>query len=237
MKKIVFVTLFIALVLTGCSKDGKKLVVTPEDITVYVDGTKQLTTNVEDATFSSSDEYYATVSDTGLVTGEKVGEAEIVVSSSSGVVSVPITIMSQYSLYPDIDGLVGKTLSDITKVMGSNYEQSISSSSGELTYLYRNPTSYVDAILFQMKGTIVENIGVLVPTTNTSMIAKHLTERYIVAGMQNDMFFFLNHGKKVLLAMQVYSVKYIIILYTTNTSIKSSDNVEMPMFDASDFGF
>ena len=235
MKKIAFFTLFGALVLAGCTKDGKKLEVTPDSITVYADGTKQLSTNVDDATFSSSDEYYATVSETGLVTGEKVGETEIVVSSSSGTVKVPITIMHQYSLYPDVDGLVGKTLSDITKVMGSNYESS-TSSSGEMTYLYRNPTSYVDAIMFMMKGSVVETIGVLVPTTNTSMIAKHLIERYTVAGMQNDMYFFLNHGKQTAIAMQVYSVKYIIVMYLANTSSKSTDAIELPAIDVTSLG-
>lgn len=236
MKRIAFFTLFGAIVLAGCTKEEKKLEVTPNSITVYTDRTAQLTTNVDDAAFSSSDEYYATVSENGLVTGEKVGETEIVVSSSRGTVKVPITIMSQYSLYPDVDGLVGKTLSDITKVMGSNYESS-TSTSGEITYLYRNPTSYVDAIMFIMKGSVVETIGVLVPTTNTSMITKHLIERYTVAGMQNDMYFFLNHGKTTTIAMQVYSTKYIIVMYLASTASKSVEAIDLPTTDFPRLGF
>ena len=239
MKKIAFIALFSALLLTCCTKEQRALEVTPKSISVYADETMQLTTkNVEGrCKYTSSDDYYATVSATGLVTGKKVGETVIEVSSSGRLVKVPITIMHRYSLYPDVDDLVGATVSDVFKVMGgSDYESSVSSS-GEMTYLFRNPTSYVDAVMFLMKGSFVETIGVLVSTANTSMITKHLRERYTVAGMQNDMYFFLNHGQRVVIAIQVYSSKYILVMYMKYTASKSNNYVDLPEFNVSEFGY
>lgn len=214
-----------AIVFSGCSKMGKKLEVNPSTITVYSEGTSQITTNVEDATFSSVDEFYATVDENGLVTGEKVGETEIMVSSSSGTATIPVTIMHKYSLYPDLDPLVGKTVADMTKLLGSNYESS-TSSSGQVSHTYKNPTSYCDAILCMMEGSKIGNVGALISTAYTSMLSKHLIERYTVAGMQNDYFFFLNHDKNVTIVLNVYSYKYLIVLYMPNSSSKASCMVD-----------
>lgn len=208
----------------GCQK-AIQLQVTPQEIAVYSEGTQQLTTNVDDATFSSGDDYYASVDVNGLVTGNKVGETVINVSSSHGSASVPIKILSQYSLYPDVDNLIGKGLSDVTKVFGTSYDHSISSK-GEDMYVFEYPTSYVDFIGFTMSGNKVANILVAVQTKHTSMLTKHLIERYNIAGMQNNYYFFLNHGKKVTIALTVYSVKYLAAMYLENTSSKSAQVID-----------
>lgn len=228
MKKFVFIP-FICLVLFGCDPDGaatKALEVNPEKISVYVEGTRQITANVSDASFKSQDEFYASVDNEGLVKGEHIGSTNITVSSSAGTVRVPVTIMSQYSLYPDIDYLVGKSLNDITKEFGNNYEAS-TLSSGDVAYSYTKPTSYVDGIFFTMSGGKCKSIVVLVPTKNTSMLTKHLLERYYVAGMQNDMYFFLNHDKDVVLALEVYSASYLTVVYMPYTGSSSSVSVNI----------
>ncbi len=226
MKKISVISVLCIIVLfLGCSKESKKLEVTPQSISVYSEGTVQLKTNVNDAKYSSNDTYYASVSQTGLVKGEKVGKTNIVVSSSSGSVTVPITIMNKYSLYPDLDGLIGKGMSDVTKILGSNYNTS-TSSSGSVTNTYITPTNYADAIICLMSGSTVSSIGVLVPTTNTTMLTNHLLERYSIAGMQNEFYFFVNHGKKVVIALEVYSAKYLLVLYYEYTSTKASNQID-----------
>ena len=206
---------------SGCTeKEEAKLEVNPSSVVVYSEGTQQLSTNVDNVTFSTKDDYYATVSSSGLVTGERVGSTEIVVKSSIGSVEVPIVILHKYSLYPDVDRLIGKSISDMVNLFGSDYKTS-TSSSGNLIYGYTYPTSYADAIMFMMEGTTINSIGVLVSTSYTSMITKHLLERYKVAGMQNDMYFFLNHDEDVIIGLEVYNYKYIMVLYMGRTSSKS----------------
>ena len=216
--------------LLGCEKVGKKLEVSPSEITIYSEGTAQLTTNVEDAQFSSKDEFYASVDAAGLVTGKKVGKTEIAVSSTSGSASIPVTVMSQYSLYPDLDGLVGKGLSDITKVMGADCTSSTTSSGGTM-YTFKQPTTYATAIGFTLTEGLCSSVIVVVSTSYTSMLTKHLLERYTVAGMQNDYFFFLNHDKSVVIGLTVYSSSLIAVMYTKNTSTKAIKSVDFSAID------
>ena len=138
---------------------------------------------------------------------------------------MPIKLLSQYSLYPDVDNLIGKGLSDVTKVFSTSYDHSISSK-GEDMYVFEYPTSYVDFIGFTMSGNKVANILVAVQTKHTTMLTKHLIERYNKAGMQNNYYFFLNHGKKVTIALTVYSVKYLAAMYLENTSSKSAQDID-----------
>lgn len=231
MKKSIIILLTVLVPIISCKKAEEiKLQVTPQEIAVYSEGTQLITTNVDDATFTSGDEFYASVDATGMVTGNKVGETTINVSSTKGSASVPVKILSQYSLYPDIDFLVGKTLNDITKVLGTAYDHD-TTSKGEDMYVFTYPTSYVDFIGFIMSGSRVSSILVAVPTKNTSMLTKHLLERYSVAGMQNDYYFFLNHDKNVVIALTVYSIKYLAAMYVENTSSKSQVELDYSILE------
>lgn len=207
----------------GCTeKEEKTLEVNPSSIIVYSEGTQQLTTNVDDASFITKDDYYATVSTTGLVTGERVGSTEIIVKSSIGSYEVPIKILNKYSLYPDVDRLIGKNISDMVNLFGSDYKTS-TTSSGAMMYGYANPTRYVELIAFTMNGSTIKSVGVVVPTSYTSMLTKYLLERYMVAGMQNDMYFFLNHDENVMIGLEVYSSQYLMVIYVDATSSKASN--------------
>ncbi|MBR7005152.1 MAG: Ig-like domain-containing protein [Bacteroidales bacterium] len=221
-----------ALIAISCTKESVKLEVTPSEVSLYVEGTKQITTNVEDAQFSSKDEFYASVDNTGLVTGNKVGETEILVNSTHGTATIPVTIIPQYTLYPDLDGLVGKSQSDITKVMGNSYQTS-TSSDGNTMMTYLNPTKYAEAIGFTISksNNLCSSIVVAVPTSYTSMLTKHLIERYSIAGMQNDYYFFLNHDKKVMIGLTVYSASLLAVAYMNYTSTKSSDIPDYSFID------
>ena len=221
MKKIVFYALC-SMVLFACDKVAPKLTVTPSDIVLYSEGSTQITTNATDASYLSQDEFYASVEPSGVVTANKVGNTEIIVNSSYGSASIPVTILPKYSLYPDIDGLVGKSLSEVTRVLGSNYEES-----KDGMIIYESPTSYCDYIGATFSGGKCENLLAVVSTSHTSMLTKALIERYLVAGMQNDYYFFLNHDKDVLITLTVYTSKYLAVLYMENTSAKSDNNHSM----------
>ena len=231
MKSVASLSLFaLVLISFGCKKEEIKLEVSPSEIAVYTEGTQQITANVDEVQYSSQDEFYASVDPTGLVTGNKVGSTEIHVSSSAGTARIPVTIMSKYSLYPDLDGLIGKGLSDITKVMGSNYTSS-TASTGDPMYTFMNPTSYASGIMFILKNNVCSSILVAVPTTHTSMLTKHLIERYSIAGTQNGYYFFLNHDKKVVIGLSVYSASLLAVLYMENTSTKAVETIDSSIIE------
>lgn len=226
MKRIVLLS-FCVMALLGCEKESPKLSVTPTDITLYSEGTKQITTNATDATFTITDDFYASVEANGMVTANKVGQTNILVNSSYGSTTIPVTVMPQYVLYPDVDELIGKNLSEVITVMGSNYETS-TSDDGDKNYMYMNPTSYCEMIGFTFSGNTCKSIAIFVPTKYTTQITKALIERYTVAGMQNDYYFFLNHDEDVTIALTVYSASYIGVAYMARTKSKGEGDFVIP---------
>lgn len=225
MKKLTLVS-FCAMALLSCGKESPKLTVTPTDIVLYADGTKQITTNATDATFEVKDDFYASVESNGIVTANKVGETDIIVSSAYGSASIPVTVLPQYTLYPDVDMLIGKNLSAVTAVMGSSYETT--TNNGKPMYMYKNPTSYCEGIGFVFSGNTCDMILVAIPTTHTTKITKALIERYDVAGMSNDIYYFLNHDRNVMILLTVYSYKAIAVGYTAYDDTKASNNDPIP---------
>ena len=97
MKTIRLATIFLlAIVAIACQKQSTALTVEPSEVLLYSGDTKQLTAEpAEGVTYSSKDEFYAEVDASGLVTGNKVGETDIVASSSNGAATIPVTIMPQ----------------------------------------------------------------------------------------------------------------------------------------------
>ena len=80
------------------SSTASEIIVTPSSVTMYYDGTNQL--SAPGATsWTTSNEYVATVDDNGLLKGRHIGTAEI--TASNGVYSdkCTVTIKPKYSLY------------------------------------------------------------------------------------------------------------------------------------------
>lgn len=223
MKKVLFVlSAACALMMSSCQK-STPLTVDPSEIVLYSEGTKQITANPSDGvTFTSEDEFYATVDANGLVTANKVGNTNIKVTSSNGMATIPVTVMSKYSLYPELEPIVNAPVSTMTKILGSNYQQG-TSSKGETTYTYANFNSYTTGIIATFSNGVCSNIGVVIPTSNMTMFVNYLKERYTVAGMQNDYYFFLDHDKKVVITMTLYNLSYMMAIYMPYTSSKSGE--------------
>lgn len=225
MKRFLYACL-ITLLFQGCNGISEKieLEVSPREIVVYSEGVRQIQTNVDDATFSSEDDYYASVDNSGLVTGNKVGTTNILVQSAYGSASIPISIMPRYDLYPDLEFYVGKGLYEISNAFGHGYDHS-KSSKGEDLYVYRDISSYVDFVGFTLSNNICIGIVVAVPSKNTSLLTKHLIERYAVAGMRNGYYYFTNRNEGVVIGLTVYSVSTIAVVYMEYTKSNSLDSV------------
>lgn len=216
-------TCLLAIVAIACQKQSKStpLTVEPSSVVLYSDGKQQLTANpTEGVTYASQDEYYAEVDANGLVTGNKVGKTEIVTSSSNGTVRIPVTVMPAYSLYPDLTPLINSSESAMTDLLGS-YSEKSTSEKGETTYLYRDYNTYTAGIMVSFSNGICTGLCTIISTSHLKKFTNYLIERYTVAGMQNDYYFFLNHNKTVVISMTLYNYKYMMAVYIPNTGTKS----------------
>lgn len=197
----------------SCQKESTPLTVSPDSITLYTEGTKQISaTPSEGVSFNVADEFYAKVDESGLVTAKKVGSTDITVSSANGVKTVPVTILPKYTLYEDLTPYIGASISTITSKFGSGYTTS-QNTDGSTTYTYKNYNKYTAGLGFKITNGICESAMVAASTTYTSMLTDYLIERYYAVGMQNDIFFFLDHDKKVAIAFTVYSYSTLSVMY------------------------
>lgn len=198
---------------TGCQKESTPLTVSPDAITLYTDGTKQISASPsEGVSYKVNDEFYAKADENGLVTAKKVGKTDITVSSSNGVKTIPVTVLPKYTLYEDLTPYIGASVSTITNKFGSGYTTS-QNTDGSTTYTYKNYNMYTAGLGFKITNGKCDSAIVAASTTYTSMLSDYLIERYYVVGMQNDIFFFLDHDKKVAIAFTVYSYSTLSVMY------------------------
>ncbi len=224
MKRFITIPWAISFLLCACETTlPDPLTVSPQEIIFYTEGEEQITTNESAAAFSSEDTFYASVDPTGLVTANKVGSTSIIVSGKGETQKIPVIVLSKYSLYPDLDGLIGKPSSDVKSALGSSYVVK------ENTWLYYDLSSYAN-LGFTYENGVVANAVVLVPTKYTTMLTKHLIERYTVAGMQNDYYFFLNHDEDVVIGLTVYNISYLAVTYLPYSEATKVSGI-MPSFD------
>lgn len=206
--------------LAGCVKkedEKKKLEVSPASITLKSAETQQITTKAKKPTFESKDTYYASVNADGLVTASCIGQTEIVVSSSIGTATIPVTVSPQYNLYPELDGIVGKGMEAMTAVMGSDYKvvegNELTGTAGQSLYTYKGPSEYVYTIAFTFKDGKCDKIAVAIPKEHYDMAKGHLMESYSMTGKKGEEFSFMNHDKNVEICLTDYSETYWAIGY------------------------
>lgn len=222
MKKFTaFFLSLVALLPVSCQK-STPLTVTPTSMTLYAEGTEQITaTPAEGVTYTSSDEFYATVSETGLVTANKVGQTDIRVSSDNGMATIPVLVLPKYDLYPNLESLINAPVSRMEEVLGRDYTRD-TSSSGETMYTYAYYNTYTTGILCSFENGVCTSIGVVVQTSHLTKFVNYLAERYSVAGMLNDYYFFLDHDRKVVVTMTLYNSSYMMAVYMPHDGTKSS---------------
>ena len=122
---IVLFTLFAA-----CSKDdGDDLKITSSrNVELISKKTSQIECSDSKATYSSENEYVATVSSTGLITGKRIGETFIDVN---GQKSIKVSVTPVYTQFSEPQFLFGATKDEVYAKVGTNY--SLSNESGKCT--------------------------------------------------------------------------------------------------------
>lgn len=188
--------------------DNIPLSVSPTSISLYVDGTKQLTVNkTKNITYTPTDYWYVDVSSSGLVTAKKKGNTTIKVSDGNRIVNVNVEIKSAYDLYPELDLYIGKKFDSFNGIFG-NYDE-IKSTENFLTYWYEHRTKYDISFGFIFNkgdalGTI-QAVSVYIPVTYENQLETYLWDRYFCNEALNDVYYFYNHSKEIALKLEYYS--------------------------------
>ena len=201
----------LCMLLCSCDADlfdDTPLSVSPTSISLYVDGTRQLTVNkTRNITYTPTDYWYVDVSSNGLVTAKKKGNTRIKVSDGTRAVYVDVEIKSTYELYPEMDLYIGKIFDSFNGIFG-DYDE-ITSSEHYVTYWYDHRSKYDISFGFIFNkddalGTI-QAVSVYIPVTYENQLETYLWDRYLSKDTLNDVYYFYNHSRNVALKLEYYS--------------------------------
>lgn len=179
MKKILF-TLGIALpfLFNSCSDDENKendsIKLESSKLEILVGNEMQINaTSSLDISYSSENDYYASVSRSGLVTANKVGETSVLLNNGVKKETVDIAITPKYTTYPDPYLNFNASKNDIIKEVGNPDR---TTDDGGL--VYDNYSSKASAGLYMFDGSKYTGFGVTVNTSYAAELGNFIRERY-----------------------------------------------------------
>ncbi|MDR2920091.1 MAG: Ig-like domain-containing protein [Tannerella sp.] len=240
MKKL-FLLMLMALpfVFTSCSDDDDEdngIKIKNSKIEMVAGDSEQINVTSDlSLSYTSEDEYYATVSSTGVITAKRVGETNIIVTNAEAAAKVSVIVSPKYTTYPDPDFMFGETRSNVIKKHGTPDTET------DDAVLYDGYSTKAPIIIYTFDASNkVSGVGVMIGTTYTEELAAFLAERYVMLEGTGNMalvgFDHLDEDKATMgLAVSLYNTSYWTVLYvpysgTTKKSMKMS--MDMDSFKA-----
>lgn len=187
-----------AACLFSCTEKDISLTLDTNSVNMEFKNYYQLIANVTEAKYYSEDEYHATVDENGLITANRIGNTNIVVSSSKGSAKVKVIVRPCYNLYPEPCRDWTKTKSQII----SQYGTPSSETSSGISYL--TDSKIYPLIIYEFdQNNILKESSVTVNESYASTLAKFLEERYAYSGIFSQTYIFYNEIKKESITMSV----------------------------------
>ena len=196
----------------SCSKDDDEFSITSsKSVELTSKGTSQITCSDSKASYSSEDEYVATVSDNGLITAKRIGETFIDVN---GQKAVKVTVKPLITSFTEPQFLFGATKNEVIAKVGSNY-----SSSTDTGIAYIPTSGKVKGYIYLMENGKVKAVSMIVSTLYLESLTDFLLERYVPATFveANYTALYVNalslKKTTMVIGEQAYSVSWMTVLY------------------------
>lgn len=241
MRKVLLTLLAIgAIALMSCdtgddgAREANAIKLASADRTLYYDGEFQIdATSLTPITYTSEDEYHASVSASGLVTAGRIGETNIVLTNGKDTKKVKITVKPESNLYSEPDLTFGMSRSAVIAKLGTPYP----ADGDDRAMMYINWSVGTPALMCIFdEFDRLEYYIFMVETAYSSELVDFLVERYALAAMDEDgdvFAIFLNaldvNKADMAVGLRFYDSSYIMAMYTpakasdTRTSIIPSD--------------
>lgn len=199
MKKILRMMIIMAMgigTFASCSSDEEESVtLSSRTVTMKCDETKTLKATGNVNTWTSENEFVATVDRNGIITAGHVGETNIVASGNNGSAMCKVTVEGKYNYYIEPLCKKGVKKSDVKK-----YESRKLKSETDNSLLYNGENSMVTGVgySFDDSGELKMAIAI-VPHDNSTTLAGHLSnfllERYKYAAKLDETYSYMDANR------------------------------------------
>ena len=177
MKKVIFLSVILVF-LNCCSKENDSpddLVVKNANIELKAGGTAQIElTSSLPVTYTSANEFNASVSTSGLVQANKVGKTEISITNTVKTAKVNVSVTPVYSTYKDPYLNFGATRADVIKAAG---EPSKTNEYEDL--IYENYSNAAILGIYYFENDKLVGFDVEIRDSYKSELDNFLIERYV----------------------------------------------------------
>lgn len=199
-RRLIFMLLAIlsvATIFSSCKKDDDKdeqFTIDKQAITLVHDGTETIVAS-EAATWSSDNEFVATVDDKGVITGNHIGEAIITATAKGKLQNVKVTVKAKYNT-------ITEPIMDFSLTREQVKEQATGILSQEnesgLSYFINSSKSQLNMYIFEeTTGKLKQSAWGAYSLTEVSPsdLVGFLVERYQPVTMEDGYYFFINSNK------------------------------------------
>lgn len=221
------VVLLCGLFFAACSKDDTPSLSIKETEISLNSKQEKLISVLPDASgciFESENKLIANVSADGKVTGVTVGTTYITVTNASQKFTskCKVTVTPLYNLFKEPYMGFGATKSTIKA--NESRTLAIETSTG-ISFTGENSNISLVMYAFDSQGKMT-SAGIAFPTSKMYTTMDFLSERYIPIGYENGYGIFISNDKKMSVAITVYNVSYLMIIYTPSGLTRSSTETE-----------
>lgn len=205
------------IMLPSCSDDKEKnepSITIPSTVSINVGSTMNLGMT---GNWSSSNDFIASVSGQGIITGNHVGTCKV----TNGNKTCSVTIKPTVSLYKDPITEWGMSKAEVIAQWGDDYME-IDNAIG---YNTGNPIAPI--LMYSFKNGKLASSVMTVSTQYTDTLVDFLLERYKSIGVSDYDFFFINNNSiqsaTTIIGVTLFNKEYWEIIYMPNDITKSGE--------------
>lgn len=180
-------------------------------------------------TYSSEDEYYASVSEEGLVTANFVGATTINLESEFDAQTFEVTIEPVSNLYPEPEIEIGESKESIIERFGEPFAETEET----IGYQDYSDNTTMLMVLFD-ENDLVENYALILDVELEEELETFLSERYPFVQEMEGMKIYVNalnpEEASLIIGSQVYEDEeesFLMVVYGSNTSEPEEKSVSM----------
>ena len=168
-------------------------------------------------TYTSENEYNATVSEDGLVTANFVGSTTITLESESDTQTFEVTVEPVSDLYPEPEIEIGETKESILEKFGTPGAEV----EGAIGYQGYSDNAPMLMVMFDEEDLVV-SYGVIIGIDHEEDLNTFLSERYMFAQEEEGVRIYMNalsvEDATLFVGSEAFDEEYLMAFYMGNTS-------------------